>query len=138
MHDTLFPITTLFLSALIRNISFWCGDQKVQRDDRHSNREQPSDEAGFGKPDSRQNKQAYDDNDGTQSIGKSVSAVFSMPVYILPDGFAFRVLMQRIFGNYFSFVIDGGFSCILIKEIRSEEHTSELQSLMRISNAVFC
>src|SRR3546814_6314551 len=26
----------------------------------------------------------------------------------------------------------------LIKEIRSEEHTSELQSLMRISYAVFC
>src|SRR3546814_20198840 len=47
-----------------------------------------------------------------------------MPVYILPDGFAFRVLMQRIFGNYFSFVIDGGFSCILIKEIhkRAVDH----------------
>src|SRR3546814_4380149 len=25
-----------------------------------------------------------------------------------------------------------------VREIRSEEHTSELQSLMRISNAVFC
>src|SRR3546814_5784368 len=30
---------------------------------------------------------------------------------------------------------DGGFS---VGEVRSEEHTSELQSLMRISYAVFC
>src|SRR3546814_1207795 len=30
------------------------------------------------------------------------------------------------------------FSILVIGEIRSEEHTSELQSLMRISYAVFC
>src|SRR3546814_10798968 len=28
--------------------------------------------------------------------------------------------------------------CVVASEIRSEEHTSELQSLMRISYAVFC
>src|SRR3546814_2705657 len=30
------------------------------------------------------------------------------------------------------------FSCTPLSQIRSEEHTSELQSLMRISYAVFC
>src|SRR3546814_10319514 len=29
-------------------------------------------------------------------------------------------------------------SCVVVSEARSEEHTSELQSLMRISYAVFC
>src|SRR3546814_5614265 len=29
-------------------------------------------------------------------------------------------------------------TCIVVKFVRSEEHTSELQSLMRISYAVFC
>src|SRR3546814_10287084 len=38
------------------------------------------------------------------------------------------------------FVTDfrGGDQCIARREFRSEEHTSELQSLMRISYAVFC
>src|SRR3546814_6957090 len=31
-----------------------------------------------------------------------------------------------------------GIACLLCKDDRSEEHTSELQSLMRISYAVFC
>src|SRR3546814_9565345 len=31
-----------------------------------------------------------------------------------------------------------GFSVPMVKWLRSEEHTSELQSLMRISYAVFC
>src|SRR3546814_9636530 len=30
------------------------------------------------------------------------------------------------------------FSVLLLRPVRSEEHTSELQSLMRISYAVFC
>src|SRR3546814_2515844 len=34
-------------------------------------------------------------------------------------------------------LVDGGGARILL-EVRSEEHTSELQSLMRISYAVFC
>src|SRR3546814_3668427 len=33
---------------------------------------------------------------------------------------------------------DGAVDADLVKELRSEEHTSELQSLMRISYAVFC
>src|SRR3546814_8866926 len=34
--------------------------------------------------------------------------------------------------------IDGDFATAFLKAQRSEEHTSELQSLMRISYAVFC
>src|SRR3546814_9717156 len=34
--------------------------------------------------------------------------------------------------------IDGAFLKAAIDDVRSEEHTSELQSLMRISYAVFC
>src|SRR3546814_2829988 len=36
------------------------------------------------------------------------------------------------------FVLLGNFRAALIAALRSEEHTSELQSLMRISYAVFC
>src|SRR3546814_9305929 len=32
----------------------------------------------------------------------------------------------------------GGLAAVLRRNVRSEEHTSELQSLMRISSAVFC
>src|SRR3546814_9178906 len=32
----------------------------------------------------------------------------------------------------------GWFDAVLVRQSRSEEHTSELQSLMRISYAVFC
>src|SRR3546814_5286230 len=35
-------------------------------------------------------------------------------------------------------VIDGASSALCRRGVRSEEHTSELQSLMRISYAVFC
>src|SRR3546814_2689326 len=33
---------------------------------------------------------------------------------------------------------EGTFDCQVLRDNRSEEHTSELQSLMRISYAVFC
>src|SRR3546814_2320483 len=36
------------------------------------------------------------------------------------------------------FSFDSGMTVIHAEEVRSEEHTSELQSLMRISYAVFC
>src|SRR3546814_1026700 len=43
-------------------------------------------------------------------------------------------LLERVqFGE-----VDGGQIAGLIGQVRSEEHTSELQSLMRISYAVFC
>src|SRR3546814_2984032 len=42
----------------------------------------------------------------------------------------FTALLQKVYADF-------GFTEILYK-VRSEEHTSELQSLMRISYAVFC
>src|SRR3546814_8409662 len=48
------------------------------------------------------------------------------------EGFAvFRVVGQR-------FTQDAFAVGVAVLELRSEEHTSELQSLMRISYAVFC
>src|SRR3546814_9800495 len=40
--------------------------------------------------------------------------------------------------HYFRVVSDFRASCAVLRRGRSEEHTSELQSLMRISYAVFC
>src|SRR3546814_10256814 len=45
-------------------------------------------------------------------------------------------LAVELFPNYFS--VDDLLAIIALSTPRSEEHTSELQSLMRISYAVFC
>src|SRR3546814_5793668 len=55
-------------------------------------------------------------------------------------------LMPAVLRSQASFVIgmeplrgmQGDVACHLWSDLRSEEHTSELQSLMRISYAVFC
>src|SRR3546814_3189311 len=51
-----------------------------------------------------------------------------------------RQRMPRSFARWISVVgvRPGGRPCIARRRARSEEHTSELQSLMRISYAVFC
>src|SRR3546814_3243860 len=51
-----------------------------------------------------------------------------------------RRLQHLAFGREPEAVVDelGIFRHQLVLEVRSEEHTSELQSLMRISYAVFC
>src|SRR3546814_9886413 len=54
---------------------------------------------------------------------------FVVPVFVLKRSFR-SVLLH---GRYCS-----GISCDTAADFRSEEHTSELQSLMRISYAVFC
>src|SRR3546814_10757360 len=41
-------------------------------------------------------------------------------------------------GAFFRACLVPMLACILIRALRSEEHTSELQSLMRISFAAFC
>src|SRR3546814_8624935 len=41
-------------------------------------------------------------------------------------------------GNLTAAMVPSGANLIMLKCVRSEEHTSELQSLMRISYAVFC
>src|SRR3546814_5089275 len=54
---------------------------------------------------------------------------------VTADGFCYRVdLRLRPFGNAGRVAL----SFAAMEQYRSEEHTSELQSLMRISYAVFC
>src|SRR3546814_6155430 len=50
---------------------------------------------------------------------------------------AFRVL-RRLPDTYEVEIVAGGETHVFAHPERSEEHTSELQSLMRISYAVFC
>src|SRR3546814_2388591 len=46
--------------------------------------------------------------------------------------------VKRIYGDWTTDNLKGWKKVLLDLAIRSEEHTSELQSLMRISYAVFC
>src|SRR3546814_794184 len=48
------------------------------------------------------------------------------------EGHSLRKRFELVFGQYVDMQV------FIIKNYRSEEHTSELQSLMRISYAVFC
>src|SRR3546814_6782036 len=55
--------------------------------------------------------------------------------------FAFELLEERLYGTYenlMSDVVTPSIDRLRLSLRRSEEHTSELQSLMRISYAVFC
>src|SRR3546814_8004460 len=67
-----------------------------------------------------------------QSIG---AVPLKNAVHVLPhsqeSATAFGSLMAEIVDN-------GGEATLIEARLRSEEHTSELQSLMRISYAVFC
>src|SRR3546814_2582795 len=54
------------------------------------------------------------------------SVVWGMPGSVAREGLASAILPPDRMGRYFA------------SQMRSEEHTSELQSLMRISYAVFC
>src|SRR3546814_4902033 len=53
-------------------------------------------------------------------------AFLAVPVGLLEAGYAYGMSKHQVFFR------------ILVPQMRSEEHTSELQSLMRISYAVFC
>src|SRR3546814_6636357 len=57
-------------------------------------------------------------------LGPYVSIVLTLPVMYVVGYLAHRLLISRVTGGKTA--------------ARSEEHTSELQSLMRISYAVFC
>src|SRR3546814_1090028 len=57
-----------------------------------------------------------------------------------PDGFAFGLTSSKEVGSALGMQGSGAFNIEGAQSmfVRSEEHTSELQSLMRISYAVFC
>src|SRR3546814_5044560 len=63
----------------------------------------------------------------TIGLAKIVALRTELPIVAVPTTYAGSE-MTSIFG-----ITEGG-----VKKTRSEEHTSELQSLMRISYAVFC
>src|SRR3546814_1585245 len=63
----------------------------------------------------------------SESIGAKCASTNGMPPIKITG---------RILGGDIS--IPGNFSSQFVSALRSEEHTSELQSLMRISYAVFC
>src|SRR3546814_1900744 len=91
-------------------------------------------------------------------VGLAALAVAFLDLDVDDDGIAgaeFRQLALRLFGFEFlqqrverGLVHDGDLGCLPVGSalkavvarvhVRSEEHTSELQSLMRISYAVFC
>src|SRR3546814_5319858 len=74
--------------------------------------------------------------DATQT--SNTSHRVQLKVYDVTGGLVLERLPERVTGNRFHITWNGrnagGQSC----RPRSEEHTSELQSLMRISYAVFC
>src|SRR3546814_3516761 len=92
---------------------------------------------------------------GTMKLTEEIDAmrtigVSPMEALVLPRTLA-AIAMMPLLGFYSSVIaiIGGGFLCAVSLDIppitfiqrlreRSEEHTSELQSLMRISYAVFC
>src|SRR3546814_7638640 len=72
-------------------------------------------------------------------LGESWFSLGSWPIYPPPAffwwWFAFDAYAPKIFETGALIAVSGAMAGIVI---RSEEHTSELQSLMRISYAVFC
>src|SRR3546814_9050229 len=67
---------------------------------------------------------------GTLNSGRLTCSVFTVPITQPPGPYRSEFLKARFLLVHLS--------CKRIKLPRSEEHTSELQSLMRISYAVFC
>src|SRR3546814_7992399 len=67
--------------------------------------------------------------------GKAVRSVAVEVSLSFEDGFALRYIVG---GSIADLVLPHGEGELVIADSRSEEHTSELQSLMRISYAVFC
>src|SRR3546814_4431100 len=73
---------------------------------------------------------------GAQSVAEQASQATGVAKVLLADGPALAEGLAENVAEQVLAVV-GGYSHILFPA-RSEEHTSELQSLMRISYAVFC
>src|SRR3546814_9846938 len=71
--------------------------------------------------------------DGCIQPGVECGSIVIAPVWLLATLQPLRSLLFDAFGDVHPSASSSAASCV-----RSEEHTSELQSLMRISYAVFC
>src|SRR3546814_7579100 len=115
--DTLFPYTTLFRSC------------ERRRDQHHRQRREHVDrsEIGLGIVSKILVDRLIEDERHTRNDEQRVAIGLRRCHYLRTDGgvSATSVLHDELLIESFS-------------QIRSEEHTSELQSLMRISYAVFC
>src|SRR3546814_1356279 len=111
--DTLFPYTTLFRSARERR---GVGHQHHPRARVHRLRQR------LGEPQVLADHHAHADATDIHHAWPAVRVDVEMPAFV----------EHRVVGQLALAV--GGFDAA----VRSEEHTSELQSLMRISYAVFC
>src|SRR3546814_9152706 len=82
-----------------------------------------------------------DAGDGILHRQRGIAVVVGMQAEILPEVGQHLLPFQLVLGDLVEFLFQAGREVIgeiLLEEARSEEHTSELQSLMRISYAVFC
>src|SRR3546814_5948368 len=77
---------------------------------------------------------------GTQGIFLSIGYCFDFAVtFYAPYGFKVILVMNMRFRTRKNHgFMEGKPHAVFLQQHRSEEHTSELQSLMRISYAVFC
>src|SRR3546814_1461042 len=73
------------------------------------------------------------ESDGFTRLGPSLITLVGYGI-----AFNFLSLTLRDVPTGVAYAIWSGVGIVLIAAVRSEEHTSELQSLMRISYAVFC
>src|SRR3546814_2603783 len=113
--DTLFPYTTLFRSGRINTTQAEVDVFRAQGAHQATQ---------HGQLFSRGKRTAYTaDLFGTKLLAHGVETLDHSLQGVRPGGFAPLAV----------FALDHG-----MRKARSEEHTSELQSLMRISSAVFC
>src|SRR3546814_8573683 len=112
--DTLFPYTTLFRSAIAR----LSGLERLR--------------ASLAAPSGRERVLPTYQNRENDSLIVSL-LVAACIVYACVSGYFLGVFQQFILQQFLA-------PCLALAALglRSEEHTSELQSLMRISYAVFC
>src|SRR3546814_6993060 len=74
---------------------------------------------------------------GFQPVIKSIACVILGGLGYVP-GAIIAAMLLGIIEAYATFFMSGGWQNVMTPALRSEEHTSELQSLMRHSYAVFC
>src|SRR3546814_9728641 len=108
--DTLFPYTTLFRSAFVAAIL-------IGREHESGLLRDHAVDIEFNR--ARRDAQRIGPLGGLEQAGELLQAFFILPFQRHRD-------------------MAGQLACIEHRLVRSEEHTSELQSLMRISYAAFC